>query len=377
MGLSLEQIESSTYVQLESDSLVLPDHVVGAAKKRFGTEGCYEGITYLANQIQVGEKSIPYSTVTGIDALKSVGKLKENEIALNRWAVDDLEAQVGDMVTLTYYEPESTHGQLTEAKPIAFKLVKIIELKDGNQPTDAADPRLAPRLEGVSDSESINNWDLPFDLVHEIRQQDEDYWDEYSTTPKAFISLEQARQLWTTRWGSVSWMRIETTSSLSKTSESLAKEIDPAEFGFRPRKIRQEVLKASSGSTPFDVLFLMFSMFLIASAMMLISLLVRLTVDEKAKQLGLLGALGFSQQRIMYFVLRELLPIINSWRYCRRSCRCSLCGSVNHCIRDYLDRCHCESLFRGLSKPDNAPGWRPSEPCNLLFFHSIYDNKND
>ena len=309
-GLCLEDLDSSTLFQLESDSLVLPDHVVESVIKRIGSERCYEGITYLANLIQVNEKSIPYSTVTGVDALESVGKLKENEIALNRWAADDLEAQVGDTVTLTYYEPESTHGQLTEARPISFKLVKIIELMEGDQPTDAADPRLAPRLEGVSDAESINNWDLPFDLVHEIRKQDEDYWDEYSTTPKAFISLEQARQLWSTRWGSTSWLRMDSNSSLSETSESLSMAIDPAEFGFEPRKIRQEVLKASSGSTPFDVLFLMFSMFLIASAMMLISLLVRLTVDEKAKQLGLLGAFGFNQQRIMQFVLQELLPII-------------------------------------------------------------------
>ena len=187
---------------MKSDSLVLSEQTVASARSAFGDAVCVEGITYLANLIQLADRSTPYSTVTGTDSLESVGKLNHGEIALNRWAADDLDAKIGDEITLTYYEPESTHGKLAEAKPISFKVVKIVELEgEDGEPTQVADPRLSPRLEGVSDVDSINNWDLPFELVHEIRQKDEDYWDKYSTTPKAFVSLSQARELWSTRWG--------------------------------------------------------------------------------------------------------------------------------------------------------------------------------
>ena len=129
---------------------------------------------------------------------------------LNRWAADDLGANVGDSVAVTFYEPESSHGQLREhTPPPSFTLKAIAELKTADgKPTPAADPKLTPELPGVTDQASINDWDLPFELVETIRRQDEDYWDEYRTTPKAFVSLETAKQLWASRWGAISVLRI-------------------------------------------------------------------------------------------------------------------------------------------------------------------------
>ena len=67
---------------------------------------------------------------------------------------------------------------------------------------------MTPELKGVTDRDSISDWDLPFKLVEKIRPQDEDYWDEYRTTPKAFVSLATAKQLWGSRWGTISLVRI-------------------------------------------------------------------------------------------------------------------------------------------------------------------------
>ncbi len=162
-------------------------------------------VTYLANTIAVGqlanERKIPYSTIAGVDSTAQLGpvlddggkpiQLADDEIVLNRWAADDLKAQVSDPVTISFYEPESTHGRLREHRPPAvFKLRAIAELKGkGGRPTAAADPRLTPEMPGVTDQKSISDWDLPFELVEKIRPQDEEYWDQYRTTPKAFVSL--------------------------------------------------------------------------------------------------------------------------------------------------------------------------------------------
>ena len=177
-----------------------------------------------------------------------------------------------------------------------MKLAHIVELEKDGQPTAAADPHLTPELKGVTDQDSISDWDLPFELVEKIRQQDEDYWDQYRTTPKAFVSLAMAKRLWASRWGSISLVRIptpgETASAVGDVTKKLEQQLKPADVGLVFLPVKQLGLAASSGTTPFDALFLGFSFFLIAAAVMLISLLFKLGVEQRAKELGTLGAMG-------------------------------------------------------------------------------------
>ena len=57
---------------------------------------------------------------------------------------------------MTYYEPESTTGLLQE-RTVKLKLAAIIKL-DGA----AADKRLTPTVRGLTDKDTIEDWDLPF-----------------------------------------------------------------------------------------------------------------------------------------------------------------------------------------------------------------------
>ena len=53
-------------------------------------------------------------------------------------------------------------------------------------------------------------------------------------------------------------------------------------------------MRAGAGATDFSMLFIGFSMFLIASAALLVGLLFRLGVEQRAREMGLLLATGFS-----------------------------------------------------------------------------------
>ncbi|MEM9226441.1 MAG: gamma-glutamyltransferase, partial [Verrucomicrobiota bacterium] len=160
-GLSIDEVRTGIW-QIESEQLVLQDQVVTAARSAFGSDAVETVSTYLANTIRVGDRSIPYSTVAGLRRVPGIDReLTDDEVVLNRWAADDLGAVVGDDVTFTYYEPESTHGVLREAAPITLRLSAIVDLSDGGAPSLAADPRLTPRLPGVTDARSIGDWDLP------------------------------------------------------------------------------------------------------------------------------------------------------------------------------------------------------------------------
>jgi hypothetical protein len=65
-------------------------------------------------------------------------------------------------------------------------------------------------LAGITDQASIDDWDRPFPFDQSrVRPVDDDYWAEYRTTPKAFVTLNAGRQMWASRFGQVTNIRFE------------------------------------------------------------------------------------------------------------------------------------------------------------------------
>jgi hypothetical protein len=93
------------------------------------------------------------------------------------------------------------------------------------------------------------------------------------------------------------------------TVESLAKQleaaIDPVKLGFEFLPVKQMALQAASGTTPFNLLFLGFSFFIIAAAVMLVALLFKLGIDGRAGEIGTLAAIGFSRRKIRRLLVAE------------------------------------------------------------------------
>lgn len=306
------------YVRISADRLVLPSAVFDAAERLYGKRGLQPAITYLANSISAGERRIPYSTVAGVDSTAQLGplldeagqpiSLADDEVALNDWAAEDLGVEIGDTISLRWYDPETTHGLLHEHAPLELKLKAIVPLASADGvPTAAADPDFAPELPGVTDQASIDAWDLPFELVEKIRDKDDEYWEKHRTTPKAFVSHALATRLWSTRWGTDSVLRVPLESGVTADSvaEALQKQLLPAEMGMMLLPVKQQALAASAGTTPFDGLFLGFSFFLMASAVMLVALLFRLGIERRAPEVGLLLAVGMAPRRLRRLLLGE------------------------------------------------------------------------
>ena len=165
-------------------------------------------------------------------------------------------------------------------------------------------------MPGVTDAKAIADWDLPF-KTDNIRPADDDYWALYRTAPKAFVSLETGQKLWGSRFGDVTSYRLVSSGHPAEKSEiqhSILTNVDeiPGASNFDIVPIRQRVLNASSGSTPFDALFLALSMFVIASALILVSLLFRLALQSRSKQVGLLSAVGLSQKQVFRIWVFEM-----------------------------------------------------------------------
>jgi hypothetical protein len=94
----------------------------------------------------------------------------------------------------------------------------------------AADSRFAPDYPGITDSANLHDWDPPFPLnMALIRPIDEQYWRQHRTTPKAFVRLERGRELWGTRFGSLTSIRIFPPSEAF--AERLRAALDPSHWG--------------------------------------------------------------------------------------------------------------------------------------------------
>ena len=349
LGLRIVPYPDRDYFSLESEfSLIEPTlseaviHVTETLKlPRAPT------LTYLANRISTRKRSIPYSTVSALPAstesflstsAPSLGPLPlttvlspnrlrnqedlpsdlgimEGDLLLNQWAFDDLQAEVGSPITLEYFEVDA-QGNLEETTK-QFILRGVVEMKGLG-----IDPGLTPEFPGITDAKTLFDWDppFPFDFSRVRRtppnDQDERYWKEYRATPKAFVSLKTGQRLWSSRFGNVSSIRVgrdpdkSLTATIDSFKQTLLSQLSPGQLGMTFRPIKQDGIKAISGSTNFSNLFLGFSFFLICSACLLIGLLFRLGTERRSPEIGILLATGFTANKVLQYLFLEGLVII-------------------------------------------------------------------
>ncbi len=314
LGLKLRTVNNQQFISLETDSKIINEHVTAAATEAAKTLSLRSVpvLSYLANSISSGERSTPYSLVTALDdeTLATLAKpasqaTAQPPIILNDWIARDLNVKLGDTVSLEYYLWHE-NGRL-ETKKVDFQLAAIVPIAGL-----AADRDLVPEYPGITESEDMSEWDPPFPIdLDRVRKQDEDYWHQYRATPKAFIPLSTAQNLWETRFGKLTSIRIDspgnqlTPETVNKYGESLRKSLDPALIGFQIVAVRDQGQSASRGATDFGEYFLYFSFFLVVAALMLTTLFFRLGIEQRAREIGTLQAIGFSDSGIRRLFLVE------------------------------------------------------------------------
>jgi ABC-type lipoprotein release transport system permease subunit len=297
IGLHLRRLETADGFSFESDAGMIAGTPAGAAlavAKALGLRA-EPVLTYLANGIRNGVRATPYSLVTALDAPPA--PLTDNEITLNQWAARDLAAKLGDTITLDYYVWKSEGGLDTASAE--FRVAQIVPISGV-----AADRRLAPDYPGITESDSLRDWDPPFPLnLSRIRPVDEQYWKQYRTTPKAFVRLARGRQLWATRFGDATSIRIFPPSA--RFEAALRDAIDPSAAGLVVLPVSAQGLEAARGATDFGEYFVYFSFFLVVSALLLTGLFFQLGVEQRMREIGILRTLGFPPARIRTLFLLE------------------------------------------------------------------------
>ncbi len=328
LGLKLRVLDRERGIALESDTAMISEPLFEAARNAAGETklSVVPILSYLANGIRLGEREVPYSVVTAInrEAFEAMSRRQTGgsvdqtvtpavsglpRIVLNEWAVSDLGAKRGDVISLEYYLWEDS-GQL-KTESARFVLDAIVPLND-----QAIDRDLVPDYPGLTETENMSDWDPPFPVdLKRVRPKDEDYWHKYRTTPKAFIPLETGIKLWQSRHGKYTSLRLraatggDAESELEPFRRSLRALLDPVEMGVSISSVRTEGLKASQGATDFGEYFVYFSFFLVVGALLLASLFFKLGIEQRLREIGTLRAIGFSISVVRSLFVREGLTL--------------------------------------------------------------------
>ncbi len=273
--------------------------------------------TYLANSIRLGERELPYSLVTALDlaTIQPISQPASTDakasIVLNDWAARELQAKSGDTVTMEYYAWEEPGQLVTRTTTMTVS---------GVVPIDRGDRSMVPTYPGITDSPTLDDWNPPFPVdLRRIRKVDEEYWDRYRTTPKAFVSLETGQPLWRTRYGSMTSIRVKPEAGQSLTAardvyvERLRAAADPLALGIAVIDVRQQGLDARS-ATDFGEYFVYFSFFIVVSALLLVALFFKLGIEQRVREVGLLRAVGVGPAGVRWLFLQEglLLAVLGS-----------------------------------------------------------------
>lgn len=214
----------------------------------------------------------PYSIISAPPPSKY--SLKENEIVINKWLADDNAVKTGSSLLLEYYVID-TDRRLSINKTF-FNIKAVIPISGY-----AADKTLMPDFPGLSDAGSCKDWEpgIPIDLK-KIRNKDEDYWDNYRGTPKAFVSLSTAKKLWGNQFGELTAVRFKDTNKDQLISR-LNSLINPFELGIKTRDLKALQKSSAEQSVSFSDLFIGLNFFIVFSALTLLILFFEFYIENR------------------------------------------------------------------------------------------------
>jgi putative ABC transport system permease protein len=300
-GLVAKSVRKGKRVELSTDRVFLDPPVGNAAIRAMpGAEGV---LTYFVNEIRVRDRTTPYSVVSGMQGGPLPPDLQDDEILLNEWLANDLQAKPGDSVKLTYWVVGPMRR--LETRTSTFRVRSIVPITGA-----AADPDLMPNIPGLSDKKNCREWDpgVPIELA-KIRDKDQEYWSKYRGTPKAFITLGAAQRAWKNRFGSLTAVRYPADSAGSQSIETcIHQALNPAALGIYFAPVREQALAATSTALDFGQLFVAFSFFLILASLLLTALLFGFAVEQRSEEVGALLALGFRPGWVRRLLLLESVP---------------------------------------------------------------------
>ncbi|MFC2124377.1 ABC transporter permease [Bacteroidota bacterium] len=302
LGLYINRTRNGDQWEIRSERVFI-DSLVSESVSAIDPQAAYI-LTYFVNSFRKGDNHSPYSFISAGPFENPESEFREDEILINQWLGEDLGVHIGDSIEISYF----TIGPLRRLEEVSrwFKIKRVVPISG-----IYADQDLMPALPGLTDAGNCREWEtgIPIDLEL-IRDKDEEYWNNYKGTPKAFISYPDGKKLWENRFGVCTSIRLSAERhSKSDIENNLSMSLDPGRFGFTVKSVKEDGLTAAHGGVDFAELFMGLSFFLLVAGLSLMALLYNLHLDKRMSQVGTLKAIGYPDKLVQRLVLVEGLLV--------------------------------------------------------------------
>ncbi len=302
-GLGFKPSGDSNTIEIRSDRIFIPENAAKAIRESI--PHAEPLLTYLVNSVSSGAKATPYSFVTAATANWLGHPLSHKQIIVSDWLAADLGVKPGDSLTLKYFKMGALRTLTEDSARFGIRMVLPI--------TDPIfDHTLMPDFPGMSDAGNCREWETGSPVkLDKIRDKDEQYWNRYRGTPKAFITIADGQKIWDNAFGQATAFRFTAGKNGQSSAEtSLMSRLVPAENGLLIKEVYSEGKSAAANSTDFGGLFLSLSFFIIVAALLLTALLFSLHAQKRMAETAILATLGFRKMEIIRILFMEASLVI-------------------------------------------------------------------
>ncbi len=274
-------------------------------------------LTYFVDSLEgPSGADLSYSTIAGIDFAddsKAMGDWDWNsssprrepspgsrEALINNWTARELGIGPGDTMTVDYTVVDDRY-QLQE-RSVELVVVGVVDLM-----RKAYDPALLPPIPGVSDSVSCLNWEPPFPMdLEAIEPEDEAYWNSYKGTPKVWIDLGTARELWSNPDGDWTSARYYPHGDEGNVSlDYFDDAITASDAGIFIHPARADALDTADPLYIFEGMFLTFGAVLLLAGCLLEASAFSNLARSRLREHATLRALGLDEKGLIQVMLVE------------------------------------------------------------------------
>ncbi|MCK5548725.1 MAG: FtsX-like permease family protein [Thermoplasmata archaeon] len=306
------------YVKIENSDIFFQERYLDLVESAAGSSALIDAVSplasYFVNTIVSGNVSIYYSVVTGFEpdvdsefglftengtGLGIVGEIEDDEIIITNYTANRLGIGVGSSITLNYSTYDETYREKFGYENFTVRYIVDITGK-------ADDEEIMPPFPGIKGTDSCGDWDPPVDSFDRdlMEWEDLDYWVMYHGTPKAYITLDKAQELWTNDLGNLTTIKVKPSAGV--TLNTLASDVGGhlnLSIGYKDASIsvsgiKQDGIRSAEGVQLLTETFLAFGAVVIIAGMILIVMLVSALAEERKREIGTMRAVGSKRGQV-------------------------------------------------------------------------------
>ncbi len=327
-------IATDDYVKMDRREIFFEERYLNVVRNITSDSPLVDGVSeltsYFFNWAGNETSFVAYSVATGLDPVMDsefglferstnseqiVGELAGNEAIINEFVANKLGIGEGSPITLNYSVYDDTFNEVYKHEDFTVKYIINLTGK-------ADDSEVMPPFPGIKGKASCGEWDppIPIDVQGLMDWDDLDYWITYGGSPKVYITLDKAKELWANDLGDITTIKIKPSAGTNTTmlaqfiGAELNNSIGYADAGITISPIKQEGIDSAQGVQIVTETYIAFGSVVILAGMLLIVLFVATTAEERKREIGVLRTLGATRKKttLAFAFEGSLLAIIAS-----------------------------------------------------------------